>query len=110
MDPRDLEAMRLAIETLRRDPELSDQIELMLRNQSEQEVGAFAAGFCQVRNLKLKGWECPPVDSSSAEPADCYGHRANEVALLRRMLRAGVSRFHPDPLAALTVAESKPAA
>ena len=102
MERHDLEAMRLAISTLRKDhPELRATIEAMLRSQGEQEVGLFAVGFCQVKNLHLKGWECPPCDTFDADPSDCYGRRPNEIALLRRMLAAGVSRFHPDPMQAL---------
>jgi hypothetical protein len=102
MDQRDLAAMRLAIETLRKDPELGDQIGAMLRTQSEQEVGAFAAGLCQVRSLRLKPWECPPCDTGGGvNVALYYGSRPGEIELLRRMLAAGVSRFNPDPMQAL---------
>jgi hypothetical protein len=111
MEQRDLEAMRRAIEVLRSDPELRDQIETMLRNQSEQEVGTFAVGFLQVRNLRLKGWECPPCDTFNvAQPSDHYGCRANEVTLLRRMLAAGLSRFDPNPMPTLERIERERAA
>jgi hypothetical protein len=106
MDLHDLAAMRLAIEVLRKDPELGDSVAAMLQNQSEQEVGLFAASICQTRSLKLKAWECPPCDSANVEtPSDHYGARPNEVMLLRQMLAAGVSRYHPDPMRALTEVE-----
>ena len=54
----------------------------------------FAAYGCQIDALKLKPWQTPPCycDGEGDAPGD---------RLLRRMLKAGVSRFHPDPLAAL---------
>ena len=105
MDPRDLEAMRLAIETLRKDPELASTIEAMLQTQSEQEVGTFAAELSQCRALHLRPWEAPPCDSADVAPSDHYGSRPNEVALLRRMLAAGLSRYEPDPMQALAAIE-----
>jgi hypothetical protein len=104
---RDQEAMRLAIEQLlRMEPEWSDQVAAMLRSQPWEQVGAFAAAVCQTRALGLKPWECPPCDTANVkEPADVYGSRVAEVALLRRMLAAGVSRFDPNPLQALAAIE-----
>jgi hypothetical protein len=36
----------------------------------------------------------------------CYGHHPEEIALRQRLLAAGLSLFEPDPLGALTQAES----
>jgi hypothetical protein len=106
---RDRAAMQAAIEMMRADPEQRELIDHVLNNQSE--AALFAVGFCQVKNLHLKAWECPPVDTLNvAEPSDNYGRRPNEVRLLRRMLAAGVSRYDPDPMQALAAAEAKPAA
>jgi hypothetical protein len=99
MEQRDLAAMRRAIATLQADPELRDSVETLLRDQGEQAAGVFASGYLQVRNLKLKAWECPPCDSTNfATPSNHYGCRPNEVALLRKMLALGLSRYEPDPL------------
>jgi hypothetical protein len=66
----------------------------------------FVVGRCQDRNLQLRPWECPPFRTRDVdEPSDEWGNRPGEVALLKRMLRAGVSRFHPDPMAAIEAAE-----
>jgi hypothetical protein len=107
MDQRDREAMRLAIEQLLRlEPEWRDQVATMLQTQPWETVGAFAAGVCQVRSLQLKAWECPPCDTANVKkPADIYGSRVAEVALLRRMTAAGVSRYDPSPLQALAAIE-----
>ena|SRR5258705_13273761 len=111
MDQRDLEAMRRAIATLQADPERRDSVEGMLQKQGEQAAGLFAVGLLQVRNLRLKPWECPPCDTYNVkDPSDCYGQRPNEVRLLQRMLAAGVSRYDPNPMQAITAAEARPAA
>jgi hypothetical protein len=103
MDQRDLDAMRLAVaEVLRLEPTWGATVAGMLEAQPFAEVGAWAAGVCQVQNLKLRAWECPPCDTANVEnPRDVYGSRPSEVALLRRMLTNRISRFHPDPLAAI---------
>ena len=78
----------------------------MLCNRTREEVETFAVGRCQDRNLQLRPWECPPYQTKLVDvPSDSWGYRPGEVALLKRMLRAGVSRFHPDPLAAIEAAE-----
>jgi hypothetical protein len=110
MEAHDRAAMQLAIEMMRADPEQRGQLDHVRNNQSEQEAGLFAVGFLQVKNLRLKPWEAPPVDSRDGAPSDCYGARPAEIELRARMKRAGVSRFHPDPLAALAAAEAQPAA
>ena len=51
--------------------------------------------------LRLKPWQNPPCfgDEDGDGPAD---------VLLQRMLAAGISRFHPDPLSALAESPSDP--
>jgi hypothetical protein len=111
MDQRDLEAMRRAIEMLRGDVELRDSVAAMLQNQSEEEVGLFASTILQLRALRLRPWEATPAESFNvADPSDHFGARPNEVALLRRMLALGLSRYEPDPLKAIERAERERAA
>jgi hypothetical protein len=106
MDQHDLDALRRAIETLRSDPDSRDTIDMLLRDRGEEAAGLFASGFLQVKNLRLKPWEAPPCDSSNVKaPRDQYGCRANEIALLRRLLAAGLSRYEADPLQALAALE-----
>jgi hypothetical protein len=81
----------------RADPDLRTVVET-----KKDEPGLFAVAICQIKNLRLRPWECPPCDSSDGAPADCYGRRPAELELRQRMKRAGVSVFHPDPMAALT--------
>jgi hypothetical protein len=92
LDARDLAALRLAVTRCRE--HRADQIDHMLATRPWHDVSQFCAYDCQIRTMNLKPWQTPP----------CYLDEAGEetgAALLRRMLRSGVSRFHPDPLAAL---------
>jgi hypothetical protein len=111
-DPRDFEALKLALEMLKQsEPELIPTLDEMVRDRGEQEVGAYAASVLQVKNLRLRPWECPPCETVDvSNPKNTYGYRPNEVALLKRMLEANISRWHPDPTAALAEAEAKSAA
>jgi hypothetical protein len=84
------------------------EIAEMLCTRTLEEVGRFAVGRCQDRNLNLKPWECPPYQTRDVgETSDDWGCRPNEVALLNRMRRAGVSKFHPNPLAVIEAAEAE---
>jgi hypothetical protein len=64
-------------------------------------VAQFAAHCAQDRALNLRPWETAPalLDEKDDDPRSASG-----VALLREMLRNGVSRYDPDPLAALAAA------
>ena len=112
MKARDRAAMKLAIAMARTDSEIQRKhIDDKLRTQPWQEVAEYAVWHCQDRSLKLRPWDCPPFLTRDVEdPSDNWGYRPQEVALLRRMLAAGVSRFHPDPLAAIAAAEAERAA
>jgi hypothetical protein len=57
----------------------------------------FAVYSLQYGNLQLKPWQRPPVQLDlDADPRSCDCQK-----ILKRMARAGISRFHPNPLAAL---------
>jgi len=62
------------------------------------EVASFAAGCCQYQALQLKPWQEPPCQCDEDDPNE---RDRQGQALLRKMLAAGVSRYDPDPLAAL---------
>ena len=89
-----------------KDGDRKEQLDSMLATQSWIDVAMFAASVTQSRSLALKPWHEPP--------SICDEHDENErdkqgQALLRRMLAAGISRFEPDPLAALAEAETRKA-
>jgi hypothetical protein len=60
-----------------------------------------ASYHLQVKNLRLRPWQCPPCSCWSDEVGHGYGRSRAEVMLRRRMLKANISLFEPDPHAAL---------
>jgi hypothetical protein len=85
----------------------ASQIDRMLKDDPWIEVGHFCSYSCQMRSLRLKPWQYPPawVDLNDHDP-----EHADGVALLRRLLDAGLSQFEPDPVSALQAIEVPPPA
>jgi hypothetical protein len=97
----DREALQRAEVIARRDdPTRARQLDEKLeRGEAPSEVAAFAAHVCQIRALHLRPWQRSPA---MREPDDDGpGGR-----VLRRLLAKGLSRYEPDPLAALAPAIS----
>ena len=76
-----------------------EQLDSMLEDRSWEEVAQFAAYGRQFVSLKLKPWQTPPCFVADENEPRVGEEEA--AKLLRRMLRAGISRWHPDPMAAL---------
>jgi hypothetical protein len=76
-----------------------EQIESMLATDKFEEVGSFAAFSAQCDALHLMPWEAPPL----------YASQGEALELRERMDRLGVSKFEPDPVAAIAEAEAKAA-
>lgn len=106
----DRQALELAMEQARREPDIAAQLDDKLQGtkledgkgwackpECWQDVAKFAAYRCQIRSLRLLPWQIPPCAS------DGVGDEPHDV-LLRRMLEARLSRFDPDPAAALAAA------
>jgi hypothetical protein len=110
LSPIDHDAMARAIEIMRhRDQASAIQIADKLASEPWEEVGRFAAYGAQGDTLRLRPWQWPPcwiadIEAELAAPPDQSG-RQRAAELLQRMLAAGLSRFEPDPLAALEQAE-----
>ena len=100
MTKADKDALERALTMCRAEPDRAEQIASMLADRSWWDVATFAAYHCQNRALKLKPWEDPPC---FVEPDDLEHPQA--VKLLKEMLAAGVSRWDPDPLAAIAQAK-----
>jgi hypothetical protein len=98
MTKNDKAALKLAMEYAHREPLRAEQLDSKLKGEPWSKVAEFAAYCTQTDALSLKPWESPPCngDPSGDRPED---------KLLRRMLKAGVSRWHPDPMAALAEAK-----
>ena len=69
----------------------------MLRNEPWEDVGRFAAFSAQIESLHLMPWESTLVYANSPE-----AH-----ALFRRLKAAGLSKYEPDPLAAIAEVEQR---
>ena len=98
MTPNDLTALEMAVEKVRSTVRAGELIDL-IDERGWQSAAMVAAYDCQCRALRAKPWEEPPC---GAQPTD----RNQAGRLLRRMLARGVSRYHPDPLAAIACAAS----
>ena len=104
LDDADRDALERAMEIARRDPGRAEQLRAMLEDDEWVEVAEFFSYSLQIQSLSLKPWQSPPchIDENADAPddADCEPNTVGRK-LLRQMLRAGISRFDPDPLAAL---------
>ena len=99
LDPIDRAALEAAMETASVDPARDEQLRWKLADgQSWFDVSAFAAGCMQAENLRLKPWRSPPADGDEDDPSP---RDRDAASLLKALLAAGLSRFEPDPLAAL---------
>jgi hypothetical protein len=98
LNQTDRDALERCMQIARRDPSRAQQLQSKLIDEPWDEVAQFAAYCCQYRALHLKPWQSPPciVDEDDPDEDD-----RSAQALLRQMLRAGVSRFDPAPLEAL---------
>lgn len=98
----DTHALRRCMEIAMRDPARKQQLESKLKDESWHAVAKFACYVVQTDNLHLPLWaEFPPcwADEHDPQPQDKSAQR-----LLRKMLQAGLSRYEPDPMAALALA------
>lgn len=106
----DRQALERAVAIERARSEASrDQIERKLKSEPWLRVAVYCAEHCQEISLHLEPWEYLPPCAVEVNEVDAPGFEHQGVtksaALLRRMLAAGVSRFDPDPLAAIEAAE-----
>lgn len=104
MTETDKAALELAMEIARKEPGRAWQLDEKLKDESWFEVASFAAYCVQTTSLHLEPWQEPPCVADADDPRE---RDKDAQALLRRMLAAGVSRYDPDPLAALEKAEQK---
>jgi hypothetical protein len=107
MAPTDADALERAIAMARLEsPSRAQQIDDKLKDDPWLEVGKFAAYCCQSITLRLKPWETPPcwVSVAAIESVIARGDINSEykaARLLEQMLAAGLSKYEPDPPAAL---------
>jgi hypothetical protein len=114
----DREALVRSIRLARaQNPQQCNQIDAMLIDEGFWRAARFASYCCQDTKLELKCWETSVCWLRDRDPnallrslkgkrSDQNGHR-RAARLLRRLLKNGLSRFEPDPLAALERVEAK---
>jgi hypothetical protein len=111
MDKHNRDALKLAVEMYSRIPGAADQVKAKRCDEPWQQVAQFCARCMQGVSLKLNPWEiCPAKIDLDARyygrhPPPYRDGRDEAAALLRDMLALGVSRWHPDPEAAIAEAE-----
>lgn len=92
----DRDALTRALQQLLHGPDKARaaQVAAMVRESGWEKAAIFASDVCQFAALALKPWEVAPhdADPNTADPPGRF---------LARMLQAGLSRFEPDPIAAM---------
>jgi hypothetical protein len=103
LDERDTAALDLALAQCRAlGEERNRQIDQLLTERPRRHVAMLASYIMQIRNLNLGPGDCAPcwvVDPNTIRKGDQAAAK-----LVRRMLRAGISQYHPNPMAALKAA------
>ena len=107
-DARDKAALQLAVDITLAETDKARvaQVERMLADREWIEVAKFCSYHRQGEALRLLPWQMTPMgiydpDAVLAKPKN-DGDGLHEAALLlKKMLAAGVSRYHPDPVAAI---------
>jgi hypothetical protein len=112
----DVEALTRAIELYRnlKEPGRAEQVAHLLKTESWFSVADHCACGLQRRSLKIKMWQSPPaeidpgaIETIIARGDDNLGGDYAAAKLLRRMLKAGLSRYEPDPIRALAEAKAR---
>ena len=115
LTPNDLDALRRAMKWGKafqtREPQLRVWPEVLPDEGSPAwtELAMYFVRAAQADNLHLKPWQtepCATIDDGVIDD-NGWGRRSGEVALLRRMLSLGVSRYEPHPLVAIAAAEAE---
>jgi hypothetical protein len=91
-------ADRLALDaaiTIVRRTERWREFQALVLERGWDEAARIAAYDCQSRSLRLAHWSNEVPCRASARG------KSRASRLLRRMLRRGISRYHPSPLAAI---------
>jgi len=80
------------LEALRRARALAKGVPQVERHKSWYDAAHAAAYHLQLKDLRLKPWQDPPMfgDIERAQPG--------AAQLLRRLLAVGLSRYEPEPL------------
>src|SRR6516225_9060674 len=89
----DRDALRRAFEAAAAESDYREHLAHIEAREGWVSAAQSASYHLQVRNLKLRPWQCPPCDCRSNEIGVGYGRSRAEVMLRRRMLAAGLSLY-----------------
>jgi hypothetical protein len=111
----DREAIERAIAIMRNSSaERAEQIDRLLQEDDWQGAADLAVYHCQRELIRPRLWQPIPADIDPdqieaiiAKGDDGKAGRFLAAKLLRKMLRAGLSRFEPQPIEALAAARAK---
>jgi hypothetical protein len=93
----DSAALDAAIAIVRKHPERWSEFLTLVRERGWEAAAKICAYDCQWRAMRLRWGEAPPCMAS-------VRGRGRSSRLLRRMLKRGISRYHPNPLEAIAEA------
>jgi hypothetical protein len=109
LDAKDQDALERSLAIARKLPHREDYFAGKIRSEGKLMAAIVASGLCQDRALGWPPHKAPPMEVAPCEvevvlaAPDVGGHPQfyDAALLLKKMLFAGVSRFEPDPEAAL---------
>ena len=95
----DRDALQRCMDIAKRDRDMAAHLQAKLRaGQTWAAVACSAAYNTQITSLRLRPWQDPPCVVDEDDPEE---HDRQAQMLLRQMLKAGLSRYEPDPRIAL---------
>jgi hypothetical protein len=110
----DIAALELALAQTLAEPDRVEQVTSKLRDEDRMSVAEFCSYHRQSDTLHLEPWESPPcwIDDPAATLAAPnnvpWAYGAHEAAqLVKQMQALGISKYHPDPLAAIEAAKAR---
>ena len=115
----DREALSRALEIVRNRPEKEDpgrreQVDHLMKHEGWFTAADFCCYCCQSELIRPRLWQPIPADIDPADIEtilargdDGLGGEYAAARVLKRMLRAGLSRYEPEPLKALAEAKRR---
>jgi hypothetical protein len=88
-------ALERAIVIVMQHPGRARELAGLMQQRGWRVAAKIAAFDCQCRALDLAPWQMPPCAGRARHDKSPAGR------LLRRMIKRGISRWHPDPLRAI---------
>jgi hypothetical protein len=93
----DRQALQRSLKLARAEPEYRDQLECKVEAEGWESAARFASYSLQIDNLGLRPWMDPPCFAEVRPDPEA-------LKILVQLLGAGLSRYEPDPVAALAAA------